>query len=48
MIDWSRVKQLHDEVGEPEFGEVVETFLDEVQEVITRLQSATGTTGSDR
>ncbi len=39
MIDWSRVKQLHDEVGEPEFGEVVETFLDEVQEVITRLRS---------
>lgn len=39
MIDWPRVKQLHDEVGADEFGEVVETFLDEVQEVVARLRS---------
>jgi len=41
MIDWPRVKQLRDEVGAGEFGEVVQIFLDEVQEVIQRLQQDT-------
>lgn len=37
MIDWARVEELRDEVGADEFAEVVEIFLDEVQEVMDRL-----------
>lgn len=37
MIRWDRVMQLRDEVGPDEFDEVVEIFLEEVQEVIARL-----------
>ncbi len=38
MIEWSRVEQLRDEVGADGFGEVVELFLEEVEEVIERLK----------
>ncbi|WP_037314664.1 Hpt domain-containing protein [Ruegeria halocynthiae] len=41
MIDWSRVRQLRDEVGTAEFVEVVQIFLDEVQEAIDRLHKDT-------
>jgi len=41
MIDWSRVRQLRDEVGIGEFDEVVQIFLDEVQETIERLHQDT-------
>ncbi len=41
MIQWSRVRQLRDEVGADEFDEVVEIFLDEVQEVICKLRDHT-------
>ncbi len=41
MIHWPRVRQLRDEVGADEFDEVVEIFLDEVQEVIVRLHADT-------
>ncbi len=41
MIDWSRVRQLRDEVGAGEFDEVVEIFLDEVRETIDRLHKDT-------
>ena len=34
MIDWSRVNELRDEVGAEDFEEVVELFLEEVEEVI--------------
>lgn len=37
MIDWERVADLRAEVGEDDFFEVVELFLEEVQEVIDRL-----------
>ncbi len=39
MIDWPRVRQLHHEVGASEFDEVVALFLDEVTEMIARLQA---------
>ncbi len=42
MIQWSRVRQLRDEVGADEFDEVVEIFLDEVQEVIAKLRQDAG------
>ncbi len=38
MINWSRVIQLRNEVGNAEFDEVVQIFLDEVQEAIERLE----------
>jgi len=39
MIDWARVNELRDEVGEEDFDEVVELFIDEVQQVIDRLKN---------
>ncbi|SFU13916.1 Hpt domain-containing protein [Sedimentitalea nanhaiensis] len=38
MIDWSRVIELRAEVGAEDFDEVIELFLEEVGEVIDRLQ----------
>lgn len=37
MIDWERVKELRDEIGAEDFAEVVEMFLQEADEAITRL-----------
>ena len=48
MIDWGQVKSLRDEVGHEDFDEVVELFLEEVEEeVVTRPpeQSANDRTG---
>ncbi|MGB0901097.1 Hpt domain-containing protein [Halocynthiibacter sp.] len=39
MIDWARVEELKQEVGEDDFAEVVELFLEEVEETITRLKT---------
>jgi HPt (histidine-containing phosphotransfer) domain-containing protein len=38
MILWSRVNELRDEVGAEDFDEVVELFLEEVEELIDRLR----------
>lgn len=38
MIDWPRVKELKDEIGPEDFGEVVELFLEEVEEIIEKLR----------
>ena len=43
MIDWDRVAQLREEVGAEDFGEVVELFLEEVDEVTGRLPAAVET-----
>ncbi|KAB7614675.1 Hpt domain-containing protein [Amylibacter sp. SFDW26] len=40
MIDWAQVRQLQEDVGADEMDEVVELFLDEVDEVMENL--ATG------
>ena len=40
MIDWDRVTVLRDEVGAEDFDEVVELFLEEVEEVTTRLSTS--------
>ncbi|HQY42788.1 MAG TPA: Hpt domain-containing protein [Paracoccaceae bacterium] len=40
MIDWTRVNELRNEIGDDGFSEVVELFLDEVEEVIARLENA--------
>lgn len=39
-IDWDRVEDLKDEIGPEDFDEVVELFLEEVDEVITRLKAS--------
>ncbi|MCE8534312.1 Hpt domain-containing protein [Ruegeria pomeroyi] len=38
MIHWPRVTQLREEVGAEDFDEVVDLFLEEVEEVIARLR----------
>ena len=40
MIDWTRVRELKDEIGEEDFDEVAEMFIAEVDEVIDRLKAA--------
>ncbi len=40
MIEWARVNELRDEFGEEDFREVVDLFLEEVEDVIHRLRSA--------
>lgn len=39
MIDWERVEELREEVGEDEFEEVVQLFLEEVEDVVQRLRT---------
>ena len=38
-IDWSRISELREEVGPEDFEEVADLFLEEVDEVMTRLQA---------
>lgn len=40
VIDWSRVYELYDEVGEESLGEVLELFASEVEEGLARLAQA--------
>ena len=39
MINWNRVKDLHNEVGAEDFDEIVELFLEEVESVVSRLRN---------
>ncbi|MGR3615886.1 MAG: Hpt domain-containing protein [Paracoccaceae bacterium] len=38
MIHWNRMGELRSEIGEDDFDEVVEIFLEEVEEIIDRLR----------
>ena len=40
MIDWQRVEDLQNEIGAEDFTEVVDLFLEEVDEVVHRLRTA--------
>ena len=40
MIDWMRVAELRHEIGDDGFAEVVELFLEEVEDVVLRLDTA--------
>jgi len=40
MIDWERVGELHSEIGDVGFSEVLELFFDEVEMVIAQLGGA--------
>lgn len=37
MIDWARVAELREELGEDDIGEVIEIFLEEVENTISEL-----------
>ena len=39
MIDWDRVAELRDEIGEEDFAEVAELFLEEADEVVARISA---------
>ena len=39
MIDWNRVRELRDEIGVDDFTEVVDLFLEEVEDVLDRMRS---------
>ncbi|MCR9124985.1 MAG: Hpt domain-containing protein [Rhodobacteraceae bacterium] len=41
MICWSRIAELHDEIGDDAFGEVVILFLEEVDDTTASLPGAT-------
>lgn len=41
MIDWAQVTALRDQVGAGEMDEVIELFIEEVEEVTARLRVAT-------
>ena len=38
MIDWDQIRELHGEVGPEDFEELVTLFLQEVDEVVARLE----------
>ncbi len=39
MISWDRVRELRSEIGAEDFHEVVELFLEEVEDVLGRLRT---------
>jgi len=41
MIDWNRIKTLRDEIGEEDFPDVVDIFIEEVSEMIDSLRNST-------
>lgn len=42
MIDWYKVNDLYDEIGAEDFAEVVELFLEEVDDTIQQLRDGVG------
>ncbi|MWD28646.1 Hpt domain-containing protein [Aquicoccus sp. SCR17] len=40
MIDWQRVTELREEVGPEEFDEIVELFLEEVEDMLDTVPGA--------
>lgn len=47
MIDWLRMSELRDEIGQEGFDEVVDVFLEEAEEVVARLLHAPVPTQED-
>lgn len=45
MINWTRIKELNDEIGGEDFAEVVELFLAEAGSVVARLRESPDRTG---
>lgn len=40
MIDWARIKELHDEIGTDAFADVIDLFVEEVDDGLKTLQAA--------
>ncbi|MEK9733498.1 MAG: hypothetical protein VW297_03615 [Paracoccaceae bacterium] len=40
MIDWIRIDELRDEVGQDDFGDIVGVYFEEVQEALENLRRA--------
>ncbi|RMF45546.1 MAG: Hpt domain-containing protein [Deltaproteobacteria bacterium] len=40
MIHWARVQELKEEIGEEDFSDVAEVFLEEVEEALERLKTS--------
>ncbi|MEM7241672.1 MAG: Hpt domain-containing protein [Pseudomonadota bacterium] len=38
MIDWDQVKELEAEIGPEDFGDIVEVFIEEVDEAVAALE----------
>lgn len=47
MIDWLRMSELREEIGQDGFDEVVDVFLEEAEEVVARLLQAPFPTHED-
>jgi HPt (histidine-containing phosphotransfer) domain-containing protein len=47
MINWARVQELEQDIGPDVIGEVLEVFLDEVEDVFTRLDQDSGQLEAD-
>lgn len=45
MIDWGRVSVMQDEIGKDGFAEVATMFLEEAEEVLTRINPESGASG---
>ena len=45
MIDWNRVDELRSDIGAEDFAEVIEIFLEEVEETMATLDSHAGSDG---
>lgn len=43
MIDWNRISELRDEVGEEDFDEVIDLFMSEVEDCLDQLTKDAGT-----
>ncbi|MGY9045599.1 hypothetical protein P775_02030 [Puniceibacterium antarcticum] len=42
MIDWTRIRELRDEIGQDDFQEIVDLFLFEVEDTIAELDAVSG------
>ena len=40
MLDWIRIDELRDEVGQDDFGDIVGVFFEEAQEALENLRRA--------
>ncbi|MEL6952643.1 MAG: Hpt domain-containing protein [Pseudomonadota bacterium] len=40
MIDWERVAELQEEIGEEDFAEIGQVFVEEIQEKLAEITSA--------
>ena len=48
MIEWSRVDELRDELGDDDFAEIVDLFIAEVEDVIAIMRKGTDPTDLQR